>query len=147
MPGSSARSSVLYIPAACVMLRGTQTCMPRTRLMMPAIGEPECQMPSSRCPRVRTITGHFCPPRERQRVGRVLRRDLGHAQRGVAVQVVAVGLVAFAQLLAAPCSGQLQLAVVIGPAEAGPYTHQCRRQNADRIAAVRRLDPAQLFVL
>ena len=31
-------------------------------LMMPAIGEPECQMPSRRWPRVRTITGAFCPP-------------------------------------------------------------------------------------
>ena len=31
-----------------------------------------------------------------RRVGPVLRRHLGHVQRGVAVQIVAVGLVAFA---------------------------------------------------
>ena len=34
---------------------------------MPAIGEPECQMPSSRWPRVRMMTGAFCPPAVRQR--------------------------------------------------------------------------------
>ena len=41
--------------------------MPRTRPRMPAIGEPECQMPSRRWPRVRTITGAICPPALRQR--------------------------------------------------------------------------------
>jgi hypothetical protein len=36
--------------------------------MIADMGEPECQIPSSRWPRVRMMTGHFWPPRVRQRV-------------------------------------------------------------------------------
>ena len=34
-------------------------------LIIIPIGEPECHTPTSRWPRVRTITGAFCPPRVR----------------------------------------------------------------------------------
>ena len=50
------------MPAARVMSRGTHSHMPRSRLSRPAIGEPECQTPSRRWPRVRTITGARWPP-------------------------------------------------------------------------------------
>ena len=39
-----------------------QTLLPRIELIIIPIGEPLCQMPSKRCPRVRIITGAFCAP-------------------------------------------------------------------------------------
>src|SRR6185503_6377721 len=47
----------LWVCVPRVMSRATHTHKPRTRWRMPAIGEPECHMPSRRWPRVRTITG------------------------------------------------------------------------------------------
>src|SRR5690606_40987661 len=61
-PGSSLCNKVLYIPAACVMFLGTQIFIPLSELMIMPMGDPLCQIPSSRCPLVRTIKGHFCPP-------------------------------------------------------------------------------------
>ena len=44
------------------MFRGTATCTPRMELMTMDSGDPECQMPSNRWPRVLTINGAFCVP-------------------------------------------------------------------------------------
>ena len=53
---------------------------------MPAIGEPECQIPSSRWPRVRTITGAFCPPaRAPAQRGEVVGQDLQRVEQVVEV--------------------------------------------------------------
>ena len=60
--GSLPSKRVLYIPAACVILRGTSTNIPRRLCTRLPMGEPECQIPSSLCPRVRTISGHTCFP-------------------------------------------------------------------------------------
>ena len=65
--GSSASSKVLYIPAAWVMFRGTHTCIPRTECTMAPMGDPLCQMPSKRWPRVRMMSGAFWPPAVRYR--------------------------------------------------------------------------------
>ncbi len=60
--GSSPCSRVLYMPAAWVMFRGTQTWSPLMELITMLRGDPECQIPSSRCPRVRIINGAICAP-------------------------------------------------------------------------------------
>ena len=61
-PGSSPINKVRYIPAACVIFLGTQKCTPRNPLINKAIGLPECQIPSRRCPLVLKIMGAFWPP-------------------------------------------------------------------------------------
>src|SRR3569832_1974314 len=61
-PGSLLCNNVLYIPTACVIFLGTQMYIPRSALITIPIGDPLCQLPSRRCPLVRTINGQDCCP-------------------------------------------------------------------------------------
>ena len=60
--GSSLSKRVLYMAAACVMFRGTQTRMPGSAPSSMVMGEPVCQMPWRRWPLVRITTGAIWPP-------------------------------------------------------------------------------------
>ncbi len=52
---------------------------------MPAMGEPECQMPSSRCPRVRTITGGLPARGAPAHGGEIVGHDLQRVQHVVEI--------------------------------------------------------------